>query len=284
LKKWGLALGGGGILGFAHLGVLEVMEEHGLKPDFLAGTSAGAVVAGLYACGIRLRKIRTEIMKMSKRDDLFDPVASREDDRIASLALSGLIQGSVIENALDRILKGRRIDDVDTPLSITSVDVSTGDIVIFTNRRPTHQARALPGRTYLGGVKVSEAIRASISVPGIFVPKDMGQRVLVDGGVRDMVPAFEVRRLGAEEVVAVDLGLHVEEPVQVTNVYSILMRSFALSVRDSVVEHLKSYASLVIQPDVKDIGFPTPAKLKELIDKGKECAEENMGRWLAIVS
>ncbi|HHW18168.1 MAG TPA: hypothetical protein GXX30_04625 [Firmicutes bacterium] len=284
MKKWGLALGGGGILGFAHLGVLEEMESRGLKPDFIAGTSAGAMIAGLYAAGVSLPGIRQQVTSMFYREDALDPLPWEAGGAISSMAFSGLLGGNLIEEALDRMCGGKRLNDAMIPLSITSVDVISGEIVVFTNLRPKVQSSALPGRTYVADARISEAIRASISVPGIFVPKRFQGRYLVDGGVRDMVPAYEVRRMGAQEVIAVDLGLHVDRPQKVSGAYGILTRSFALAARDGTLKSLKEHASLVLQPEVWDMGFPTPGKIKALVEAGRTCAAKNMERWISIIS
>jgi len=284
VKKWGLALGAGGIFGFAHLGVLQVMHQHDLKPNFIAGTSAGAIIAGLYALGVDLKVIEDEAAAAVLQTDALYTASLTYSQNISSMAFSGLIGGHLIEEALDRLCGGRRLRDAEIPLAIISVDLISGEIVVFTNRDPDLGTLAHPGRSYVGDAKVSEAIRASISIPGIFVPKKFNGRELVDGGVRDAVPAYEVRRMGAEEVVAVDLGWHVDRPQKVAGVYSIVTRSFHLASRDTVVRNLKNYASVVLRPEVGDIGFPTLSKIRALINKGKVCAEKNMDRWLAIVS
>lgn len=282
MKKWGLALGAGGILGFAHIGVIQVMEEYGLKPAFISGSSAGAIVAALYSVGFKPRRIQNEVTKMAARNDLWDPVPA--DEKVSAMGISGIIGGKVIEGIFDVMLKGKSLKSASMPLSICSVDLISGEIVVFTNEKPISDARVLPGRVYLDDCKISEAVRASISIPGIFVPKKIGGFHLVDGGVKDMVPAYEARRMGAEEVIAVDLGVHAERPEYATNLLSVVMRSFALASRETVVEQLKAHASLVLQPRVEDLGFPTPDKINKLIQEGRRCALENMGRWKSIVS
>jgi NTE family protein len=285
VKKWGLALGGGGILAFSHLGVLEVMEKHGLFPDFISGCSAGALISGLYSIGKKLHEIRVDALEKVYETkpaqkagpaDWFGP--------ISSLSISGIIQGNLMEKLIDKVSGKSWLTDAALPIAITSVDLISGKIVVFTNSPPVNSERCNSNRVYVHHAKMAEAIRASTSVPGIFAPKKMNDKLLVDGGILDMVPVYELRRMGAGEVIAVDLGTYADKPQKVDGVVSILLRSFALASRESTLNHLKKYCSLVLQPDAWLSGFPTKSKINALINAGRECAEFNMGQWKAIVA
>lgn len=302
MKKWGLALGGGGILGLAHVGVLQALEAQGLRPSIVTGTSAGAVVAALYACGVDLAGMPDVTAKALLEDDRWVDVQPEVQAQIQAqaqtqslplsagirpMALSGLISGDLIEAAIDRVVHGARLRDAEVGLAVTSVDIISGSIVVFTNVPPSSrssaEALALAGRVYVTDAKLSEALRASVSMPGVFVPKKLGPWSLVDGGVRDMVPVYEARRMGAEEVVAVDLSLHVEKPQKTGNAVSILSRSFALASRESTERCLNEHASLTLQPDVWEYGLPTPTKLRNLMDEGRKCVEANLTRLIAVL-
>lgn len=282
MAKWGLCLGGGGVLGFAHIGVLEVMEEHGLRPSCIAGTSAGAIVAPLYALDIPLPDIASamEILSLEEEKALSPFVPSF---RALSLPkVRGLIGGEIVEAILHKVTRGKKLAEVNLPISIVSVDLVTGETVVFTSEAPASPYSLRPGRSYIVDATVSQAVRASISIPVVFAPKILGERILVDGGVRELVPAYEVRRMGAEEVVAVDVSSQSDKPQKVSGMIGVLLRTFAIMERDATARHLAEYASLVIQPETGPITFPIPKEIRRLIDAGRQAARLNMERWLAI--
>lgn len=288
MRKWGLALGGGGILGFAHLGVLQVLEEHGFRPDIVTGTSAGGAVAGLLAAGFDFdgTDLEDEVLRVfSEEDALAVETLPCESHTERPLAITGILRGDLVEAMFHRLTMGKHLCESEISVSISSVNIESGTIVVFTSALPRPRARLLHtyrSRAYVSDAKFSEAIRASTSVPGVFSPKRFRGMSLVDGGIRDMVPAYEAMRMGACEVIAVDLGLHAVEFRETGNIVSILSRSFALAARESVERHLNEYASLILQPEVFDVGFPTPAKVRKLVQAGRECAEKNLFRIAAI--
>ncbi len=289
MKKWGLSLGGGGILGLAHIGVLQALEARGLGPSIITGTSAGAVVAGLYAMGVDLSGLEDITAKaLLPEAEPVEISGLSASGCFDALAISGLIGGGMVEGAIDKIVGGASLRDARIPLALMSVDIVSGSIVVFTNVPPRPragtQALAMAGRQYVSDAKVSEAIRASVSVPGIFKPKRFRSWTLVDGGVRDMVPVYEARRMGADEVVAVDLSLHVEKPQPAGNAVSILSRSFALARRESTEKSIHEHASITLQPDVFEPGVPTPTKIRDLVEAGRYCAEEQLPRIRAILT
>ncbi len=287
MRKWGLALGGGGILGFAHLGILQVLEEHGFWPDVVAGTSAGGAVAGLLAAGFDFggTDLEEEVLRVLSEEDALAVEALPCESHARPLTITGILRGDLLEAMFRRLTLGKHLWESEIPVSISSVDIESGSIVVFTSALPLRRAHILytyRSRAYVCDAKISEAIRASTSVPGVFSPKKFRDMSLVDGGIRDMVPAYEARRMGACEVIAVDLGLHAVQFQKTGDVVSILSRSFALAARESVERHLNEHASLILQPEVFDVGFPTPAKVRKLIQAGRECAEKNLFRIAAI--
>jgi len=176
MKKVGLALGGGSAKGFSHIGVLEVLEKHKIPINYIAGTSMGAVVGALYAAGFsiaELKKISTHI----KWEELMD----------FTLPDRGILSGEKIELFLRKLLKNKRFKDLEIPLAVVAADVNKGEKVIFKSG------------------DVSSALRASISIPSIFVPCTNNNRLLVDGSVLDPVPVDVARQMGADVVIAVNL-------------------------------------------------------------------------------
>lgn len=290
MKQWGIALGAGGILGFAHIGVLEALEARGLKPGFVAGTSAGAIIGGLWASGVKLSSIKAQMETLALDQSAAALYAQNgaPAHSVSPMALQGLLGTGWIESIFRRVTGNKMMSDVEVPLAIVSCDLYTGDIVVFTNRPPGPrflERTILEGptglsRRYVTGVPLATAIMASCALPGVFVPKKVYDYQLVDGGVKEMVPAYEVRRMGAEEVLSVDLGWHIDRAREVKGLYSVLSRSFNLATRRATLEHLKQYSSMTLSPQVWEPGLPTPAKIRALVEAGRRCAEKHMGKWI----
>lgn len=178
----GLALGGGGARGLAHVGLLKVLAREHIPVAFIAGTSMGGLVGSLYAAGIPLEDVSREIGRLSKISEQLRLV----DVGIGAGGLS--VRGRRVYNFMADLLGDQlTFADLEIPLAVTSVDLETGrDIVIQ------------------GGL-VIDAVRATISVPGVFSPVDMGDYRLVDGGVLNNLPVDVARTLGEAPVVAVDV-------------------------------------------------------------------------------
>ncbi len=179
-KVTGLALGSGGARGAAHIAVIDHLESLGVRIDMVTGTSIGAVVGAVYCCG-NLAAFREDVIKMKRRDflSLVDPVFPR----------AGLISGRAAMEFLSRYIPGdARIEELEIPLGIVATDLTTGRPVLF--RRGSLHA----------------AVRASISIPGIFVPVRSGKTFLVDGGVSCPLPVEPLQLMGAGRVIAVNLN------------------------------------------------------------------------------
>jgi len=179
--KFGLALGSGSARGLAHVGVIQVLEAYGIPIDIIAGTSIGSVVGSLYAAGASIDQLEEAALSMKKSTTLFliDP----------TLPHSGLISGKKIEEMLnDLALEDKTFDDLKIPFAAVATDVESGAEVI------------------LNQGKVIDAVRASISIPGIFTPVKYQNYYLVDGGVVDPVPVDVVQKMGADIIIAVSLA------------------------------------------------------------------------------
>lgn len=177
-KKLALVLSGGGALGMAHLGVLKALEENNIKPDIVVGTSIGALVGGVYCAGIPLDRIVEEAQKV-KTFHLYD----------LNLDVSGLLSGRNALRTIKNILgnKDYMIEDLPIKYGAVAVDVEKGEEVLFTQG------------------SLLNAIRASISAPGVFVPLKIGNKRYVDGGVLNNLPEDQARNMGADKVLSVYL-------------------------------------------------------------------------------
>lgn len=269
-REWGLALGGGGVYGFAHLGVLEVLSKAGLNPTHISGTSAGSIVAGLYASGIPLPRI----MKFGQSTFAYEITGKGQ---LNSLEISsGLIPGGFLERVIDVLLRGRLVRDASPRLYIEAVDVNSGRLVIFAPEGPRPSVER-GGRTlYKTDAKISVAIRASISIPGLFQPKQLDDMQLVDGGVLDMVPVKSLVNAGVRPIVAVDLGSYAEKPAVPRNAFSVISRCFSIQARELTARTLATDADVVISPVVEDMDIFDFKKIKECVQRGADATREKL--------
>jgi NTE family protein len=175
--KIGLALGGGAARGFAHIGVIKMLESQGIVPDYVVGTSAGAVVGSLYAGG-------NDAFAMQK-------IAVQLDEKIFAdwtLGGRGLLKGEALQDFINQHLNKRPLEKLNKPFATVATDLNSGERVVFRN-----------GDTGM-------AVRASASVPGVFQPTQFRGRSYVDGGLTSPVPVQAARDMGADFVIAVDIS------------------------------------------------------------------------------
>ncbi len=183
--KIALALGGGAARGFAHIGVIKMLEAQGIVPDFVVGTSAGAVVGALYAAGY-------DAFAMQK-------IAQQLDEKIFAdwtLGGRGLLKGEALQDFVNQQLQRRTLEKLNKPFATVATDLNSGERVVF--------------RSGDSGM----AVRASAAVPGVFQPAQFGGRSYVDGGLTSPVPVHAAREMGADLVIAVDISSRPEgQPV-----------------------------------------------------------------------
>ncbi|WP_299980000.1 patatin-like phospholipase family protein [Desulfobacula sp.] len=178
-KKVGLALGSGSARGWSHIGVIRALTEAGVRVDYVAGTSIGALVGAVYASG-KIDALEEVVLQLDwkKIAYLFDVVFPK----------SGLIDGKKVSGFIQNHVKGINIEDLSLPFCAVSTDLTTGNEVAIKDGN------------------IIEAVRASISIPGIFTPVKKNGTFIVDGGLVNPVPVSVVREMGADFVIAVDLN------------------------------------------------------------------------------
>lgn len=183
-SKIGVALGSGASRGLAHIGVMRALEERGIHVSFVAGTSMGAFIGSVYAAG-NLPRLGTDFLAFDWRSvaSLLDPVFPR----------SGLIDGQKLAAFLSDYTSRRKIEDLPLRFRAVATDLLSGAEVI------------------LDSGDVTEAVRASIAVPGLLTPVQLNNRILLDGGLVNPVPVSVVRAMGADVVIAVDVSIDVIE-------------------------------------------------------------------------
>lgn len=289
---YGLALSGGSLRGAAHIGVLEVLHEEKAVPGSLAGTSAGSIVGSLYAAGMTPKEIGAifrELYQTAYRpqEHIIQPLAIHplKTKHIARLPLpKGLLNADFIEIFLQQYIGRATFENLVKPLAITAADLQTGELVVFTAEQLI-PPKPWPKRTvFVPRVPVAEAARASSSIPGIFTPKTIGTRTLVDGGLVDNVPADILHFLGVETIIAVDLGFGVYEEEPLTNLLEILLQTHDISgqrIADLVTE---KYAHLVLRPQTGSAGLLDFHKIPAFIEKGRQAARANLAAIKRMVN
>jgi NTE family protein len=240
-RKIGLALGGGGALGAAHIGVLKAMDELNLRGGCISGTSAGALVASLYAFG----KGWEEIAEIAGHIKWME---------ISKLSLSqyGLLSNEKLGALIGENIGHVRIEDAEVPLAIVATDIATGDEVVL----------------YKGDV--AKAVMASTCIPGIYVPVEMEGRVLVDGGIVENVPVSPLQKMGADFIIGVDLnaGQRRNKP---KNIVEVLLRSFDFTLK-AATRLQTEWADLVIAPDLTGFSMYDMNKTDDLFEEGYKAA------------
>jgi NTE family protein len=263
--RLGLALGGGGARGYAHIGVLRVLEREGISVDYLAGTSMGGLVAAGYATGMTADQLEAEALTMRTR-------------RLLDITLSsmGLLEGKRLRQLLVRIFGEKDFTDTRIPLRLTAVDLNTGE------------------ELSLGDGSLVDALRATVSVPGVFCPAVWRDRLLVDGGITNNVPADVVRSMGAEVVIAVDVASSEFLPLtdetasrrillpglaRVSPVLGTMIRSVAI-MQAEILRHRLALArpDLVIRPGIGPINIEEFDRAADVIPTGQQAAEVALPR------
>ncbi len=285
-KTWGLALGGGFLRGAAHIGVLKVFEEEGLRPDLVAGTSAGSITAALYCAGwtpAQLEELALHLKPSAIYDfcslivnlgamitktifDLFNfPIFIRTP--------LGLTASRKMERWLERLLNKCTFSNLKTFLAILAVDLNTGMRIVFTDK-DVYFSEPPEDIVFIRNVPVAQAVVASCAVPGVFEPKKIGIRLLVDGGLKENVPVEVLSLLGADVVVGVDVGYDGEPYKDIGNLAQVLGQSLDIIGSAVTQDKLKKYARLVVQPVLKDVAPWDFKKIPYCIKQGEEAAKE----------
>ena len=233
----GLALGGGSARGFAHIGVIRALQENKIPVDVVSGCSMGAIIGAIYCAGGDLERLLKICMQMTARE-MMDLVVPRR----------GLVKGAKFENLIQLFTKNRDFDQMDIPFACVACDLWAGKTKLFNSG------------------KVYPAVRASMSIPGIFEPKWIDGVMYVDGGILDNVPVDAAKELGADIVIGSDVCIHKAEPAEPSQrLIDILYRATDL-LEYQANKHQLSQADVLISPQV---GFIDQFE----VEKSAQCAE-----------
>ncbi len=227
-----LVLSGGSARGFAHIGVIRVLEQMGIEPDLIVGTSAGSIVGAGYAAGMTANQLQDAAKRFDK--SLFMDIAFSNFGLPFIPNELGLIRGERLQRFVDDLVTHRPIESLPRRLAITATDLQSGKTMLFTH-----------GNAGL-------AVRASSSVPGLFTPPKIGGRLYVDGQVSSPLPVVAARTLGADIVIAVD-ATYPPDHADVTNALGVLFQSFMIA-GNQIKNREVAAADLVIRPEIKRSG------------------------------
>ncbi|MEJ8798289.1 patatin-like phospholipase family protein [Trinickia caryophylli] len=244
------ALGGGAARGFAHIGVIKALEARGVTPDLLCGTSAGSVVAALYASGMNGIAINKLALTMDQASisDWAMPFRAR-----------GFLQGIALQNYINTTLGNRPIEKMARPLGIVATDLRNGQPILFQR-----------GDT-------GTAVRASCSVPSIFEPVKIGGHEYVDGGLVSPVPAAFARKMGADFVIAVDISANPEAALTQSS-FDILLQTFTIMGQTIKTYELEKYADFVIKPNLAAMSGSDFSQRNAAILAGEEAVARVFGQ------
>jgi len=235
-------LGGGFARGFAHLGILKVLQKYNIRVSHIAGSSVGSILGAAYASGAPLERIIETCRTLRFRD-----IARWRVSRL------GLASNQRLAALMERVFGSGQFEDLKIPLAVVATDLSTGEPVVFTQGN------------------LVDAIRASCAFPGLFEPVEIGTRCLADGGLVAPVPTQAARGLGAQTVIGVSVGLQDGHRGAPTNIFQVVSRAVGAAQKHQL-ELWERHADLVLRPDVQFLAWDDFARADEAIEAGAAAA------------
>lgn len=282
--KIGIALSGGGIRGIAHAGVLKALEDNGIKIDIIGGTSAGSLIAALYAMGyspyyiyILFKRYAKEMVNINS-----GPIISGIGNFMMNKknTLQGLKSGKSLETIYNQIAykKGiRKLNQIKMPIVIPTVDIMNSKEYVFTNYIPKETQDI---SQYITNITVGKAVRASSSFPAVFNPCEFENHAFMDGGALDNVPVNEVKKQGADKVIAVKFDA---DPVdEQSNIMDIVMKTIDI-MGNKISEESLEMSDFVLSVYTDKVGLLDVQKLDSCYQYGYSCAIDNMDKIKAVL-
>lgn len=248
-----LALGAGGLRGLAHIGVLKVLEQENIPVKMIAGCSIGSMIGALYAAGLSPENMEKLAITL-KRRHWIDFIVPKQ----------GLVAGERALEMMRLLTKEKTFEQLDIPLAIVATELCSGKERVFREG------------------SVAEAVRASISVPGIFIPHSIDGTLLVDGGVVNPTPVDIARQDGGGIVVAVDLA-HAGSVCKINNMFDVILMSINIMERE-LLKHRLGHSDVLLQPRVGHIMPSEFGNTSELIALGEATAREAIPEIRALLS
>lgn len=216
-----LVLGSGGARGYAHIGAIQILEHYGIKPDFIVGTSAGSMIGALYASGKSADELERIAMDLKP-----------SDVRDFTLSAQGFFDGKKIEDYINQTIEHQRLERLEIPLYVVATELKTGHPIVFKQ-----------GNT-------GQAVRASTTIPSMFVPTKIGENEYVDGGLVSPLPVEIAKQLGADMIIAVDI-LARPEYTETTNMWGLFNQNINV-MQNRLAENEAKLADVLIRPDIRE--------------------------------
>ena len=247
-------MGGGFARGFAHLGVLQVLEQHRIPISCIAGTSVGSILGAAYASGAPLARIMATCKTLRLRD-----IARWRVSRL------GFASNHRLGDLIERVFEARQFEDLHIPMAVVATDLNSGEPVVITNGN------------------LIDAIRASCAFPGLFEPVEIGTRCLVDGGLVAPVPTRAARDLGAAYVLGVSVGIQDGYRGTPSNIFQVVSRAVTAAQKHQL-EVWERHADLVLRPDVQSLAWDDFDRADEAIEAGAAAALSALPRIQKILA
>lgn len=248
-KKIGLALGGGAVLGAAHIGVLRALEEFDINVSCIAGTSIGAFISAFYAFGKGWEEIESVARDLNWLD-------------VSGISLSqfGLLSNKKLGKLIIENVGDVNFEESHIPVEMIATDIVSGEKVVLKKG------------------SVASAVMASTCIPGIFVPVEINEELLVDGGIVENVPVTPLKDMGADLIIGVDLNAKYPQR-KPRNIIEVLLRSFDFTLKTATKLQTEQ-ADILIEPDLSSFNMVDINQMNDLIEKGYEEAKQVLNRYV----
>jgi len=258
MEKIGIALSGGSAYGFAHIGFLDVLEKNHIDFDIVTGTSMGAIIGGLYVGGMKIKQM-IEILTSFTQGKIVD-------FDIFGLINGGFVSGKKLTKFFKKYVGDKKIEDCEKSFASVATDLVKGEEVTFDKG------------------SLVDAMRASMSVPGLFKPVKIGSKVLVDGGLCNNLPVKQARELGATKVIAVDVATYYKKEKGLKSAMEILISGINLSV-SNLMKKLEDKGDLHVLIEQPKTAFTKMAQKNAQISirRGRKAAREALPQILKLL-
>jgi NTE family protein len=252
--KVALVLGGGAARGFAHVGVIRLLEQEKIPINMIVGTSVGSLIGALYASDPN--SFNLEWLSFSiEKDDIFD--------YSVIYSKMGPVQGDRLEKFIQTKVKAKTMEQMKIPFYAVATDLNAGNTWVFEKG------------------SVAKAVRASCSIPGIFQPLEMGGRMYVDGGVTDNLPVDVARARGADIIIAVNIQKNIRNP-HINSLVDVILQSIDIMGRELVIHKSRGY-DVLIEPNVGDVSMTDFTQKKKLMDAGIQAAKQALPKIRKLI-
>lgn len=254
-KKIGFALGAGGARGIAHIGFLQAMEENGIYPDYIAGSSMGSILGACYAAGMKPEKMRETLLGMK--------ASTIVDLGLLPVSRKGFLKWDKTRAFLEKLVPARTFSDLKIPLTCVSVDLKTGGLCAISEG------------------DLWDAVLASGSIPAVFRPVESEGRLLVDGGVLCRVPVKQVKEMGADVTVAVDVIGRGQPEEKIGNTIMVILRTYDIMNETMTARQKEEYAEICdvwLEPEMGDLSQYKIKYYPEAYDAGYKAGREQAER------